>query len=496
MTYPCGAVLPSELQKRWASARVAVSLESSEHRSPQHKNINKHHLHGWDCKYSKVRFRFLLSLSSADSTCRATTIMFELYLITFNCARNHINADTLAPSLFDALPPLAAVPDIVAISLQEVSPIAYSFLGGSYLAPYFERATAAVQQAALLRSKGSEQLEHIATRSLGMSALMIFTKPHFASRIQWIQSAGAGAGFWNMGNKGAVAMRLGISCPGSNETLSITFTAAHLAPHEANFEARNSDWETLVRNMVFVNDDTSGYSSAEEVPLLSAATEVPADGDGLYIPGNHALFLAGDLNYRTSDKRPGPDGHNASPPPASEYSPRQYSHLLENDQLTREREAERTFHHLQELPITFPPTYKYSNTEQEQPGREERWQFAEHRWPSWCDRILFQVSPNGPRLEPLIYNVLPVQPTSDHRPVALSMRVDDSRRATASDDAAPTAPFPINPNWRARRNAARSLELVVGVLSYLALTKQGNALMLAIAGTVGATWWMIASLSS
>jgi hypothetical protein len=426
--------------------------------------------------------------------------MFDLYLLTFNCARNLIDADALAPVLFDALPPSAAVPDIVAVSLQEISPIAYSFLGGPYLAPYFARATAAVQHAALVRSKGGEQLEHVATRSLGMSALMIFAKPQFAPRIQWIQSAGAGVGLWNMGNKGAVAMRLGLSSPGSDSVLSVTFTAAHLAPHEANVEARNDDWEALVRNMVFVNDDTSGYSAAEVVPLLSAPTEVPADGDGLYIPGSHALFLAGDLNYRTSDRPPGPDAHRSYPlSTASESSPERYSHLLKNDQLTREREADRTFHHLQELPINFPPTYKYSNTHARHAdgSQNEQWQFAKHRWPSWCDRILFLATPNCPRLEPLIYNVLPVQSTSDHRPVALSMRVDDTQRAMSNENSAPqTAPFPINPKWRTRRDAARRLEVVVGVLSYLALTKQGNALMLAIAGTVGATWWLIASLST
>ena len=103
--------------------------------------------------------------------------MFELYLLTFNAARNLVDPQSLAPSLFDALPKDTPLPDIVAISLQEIAPIAYSFLGGSYLKPYFDRVTTTVQLAADLRSNGSEPLQHIATRSLGMTALMLFAKP-------------------------------------------------------------------------------------------------------------------------------------------------------------------------------------------------------------------------------------------------------------------------------------------------------------------------------
>jgi hypothetical protein len=235
--------------------------------------------------------------------------MLELYLVSFNCARNLVNPDAFAPSFFDALPKGASVPDVVAVSLQEVAPIAYSFLGGSYLKPYFDPVSTTVQLAAELHSHGSEQLEHVATRSLGMTALMIFAKPRVAERIQWIQSAGAGVGFWNMGNKGAVAMRLGISHPDHGDTLRLSFTAAHLAPMEYNIEARNEDWKNLVHNMVFLSDDNSAYTLSEQVPLLSSS-EPPLENDGLFSPGSH-LFFAGDLNYRTHDIPPRPDTHKS-----------------------------------------------------------------------------------------------------------------------------------------------------------------------------------------
>ncbi|KAF1957957.1 DNase I-like protein [Byssothecium circinans] len=423
--------------------------------------------------------------------------MFDLYLLSFNCARNLVHPESLAPSFFDALPNAASVPDVLAISLQEVAPIAYSFLGGSCLKPYFDRVTTAVHLATDLRSAGSERLEHVATRSLGMTALMIFAKPQIADRIQWIQAGAAGVGFWNMGNKGAVGMRIGVACPGSVETLNLAFTAAHLAPIESNVEARNQDWENIVRNLVFLNDDDSAYSLSEEMSLTSSQSP-PADTETLFSPSSH-LFVAGDLNYRTSDHPPSPDSHKSYPQPTtSEASAEHFTHLLKRDQLNREREANRTLHNLHELPINFPPTYKYSirkhvNTHKRSPSDVDvRFEWAKHRYPSWCDRILFLPVTTSSRLEAEIYTALPVQPTSDHRPVALSVRVHDG--PLTSEDGRPEPPFPINPNWRARRDNARRWEVIVGVLSYLALTKKGNAAVVVVVGIAFTSWYLSAWL--
>lgn len=412
--------------------------------------------------------------------------MLDLYLLTFNCARALADPQSLAPSFFDALPKDAPVPDLVAISLQEVAPIAYSFLGGLYLKPYFDRITTTVQLAADLHSHGSQRLEHVATRSLGMTALMIFAKPSFTQRIQWIQSAGAGVGFSNMGNKGAVAMRVGISSPASvsDETLNLSFAAAHLAPSEKNVEARNKDWENLVRNLVFTNHDDSAFSLSEERPLLSSR-RAPSDQTGLFAAGNH-IFFFGDLNYRTHDSSPDDKAHESFPSmKAPESSPKHFSQLLSRDQLTREKEANRTLHGLEELPITFPPTYKYSTSRRS----DEEWQWAKHRYPSWCDRILYLPS-HASKLEPQTYTALPVQATSDHRPVALSVRVEDSPMTPQRDRV--EAPFSINPAWKSRQDAARRWEIMVGVSSYLVLTKKGNAILAAFLAVLLGSWWIAA----
>jgi hypothetical protein len=419
--------------------------------------------------------------------------MIDTYILTFNCARHLVKPETLAPALFDALPKAAAVPDVLALSLQEVAPIAYSFLGGSYLKPYFDRITTAVHLATDLHSHGSERLEHVATRSLGLTALMIFVKPGFLERIQYIQAAGAGVGVWNMGNKGAVAMRMGVSRPGSDEMLNVSFVAAHLAPHEKEVAARNKNWEDLVRNLVFATDSDSVYSYSDEAPLW-ASGDAPAGRTGLFHPGSH-LFVAGDLNYRSKDVSPGPDEHGTYPQPAaSDKLPEHFSHLLKTDQLNRERKANRTLHGLEELPIDFPPTYKYSLRKDKSLNPlkpEDRWQWAIHRYPSWCDRILYLPSPaSAPRLDPQIYTALPIQSTSDHRPVALSVRIDDKPLPADEGDIRSNPPFSINPEWRARNDAGRRYEIVVGIMSYLALTKTGNAAIAVVLATALATFYL------
>ncbi|KAF2492759.1 DNase I-like protein [Lophium mytilinum] len=408
----------------------------------------------------------------------------EAYLVTFNCARELVNPDTLAPHLFDALPPGAVLPDVVAIALQEVAPIAYSFLGGSYLKPYFNQVAATVQLAAKLHGDDAQPYDHFTTRSLGMTALMLFWKPAVASKIQWVQSAGAGVGLWDMGNKGAVGVRVGLALDSSDQTFDITFVSGHLAPMEGEVPRRNQDWENIVRNLVFINDETP-KSSGEEQPLLSSPSALPRDNTGLYHPGNH-IFVAGDLNYRTHDTPPEPSSHIDYPQPTpSSNSPTHFSHFLKTDQLARELDANRTLHGFSEAPITFPPTYKHSHKPSSSSDADEQWQWAKHRYPSWCDRILFL-----PPLQPHIYTSLALQKTSDHQPVALSVSIslDPLDRV---HDAEP--PFPLNKDWRARADAARRKEIAVGAMSYLALTRSGNAVLVGVvavvvAGVVMATW--------
>ena len=248
--------------------------------------------------------------------------------------------------------------------------------------------------------------------------------------------------------------------------------------------------------MVFTTDNNRVYSFCEEAPLWSSI-QAQTPTSGLFHPASH-LIVAGDLNYRTHDTSPGAQAHETYPQPVpSDELPEHFSHLLKRDQLDRERKANRTLHGLEELPINFAPTYKYSvpstTSNQKQPTSrsEARWDWAIHRWPAWCDRILYLPSPPpAADLDPQVYTALPVQPTSDHRPVALSMRVAEKAIRRNVEDVRSNPPFPLNPGWKARNDAGRQMEVIVGIMSYLALTKKGNAAIAVALGVALATFYL------
>ncbi|KAI4114553.1 MAG: hypothetical protein LQ345_004689 [Seirophora villosa] len=436
----------------------------------------------------------------------ASTSSLDVLIVTFNCGRNPVRPELLARHLADAFPDSQS-PDIIMLSLQEIAPIAYSFLGGSYLLPYLGGFRHAIHLAG--KSFGGARYTTIATRNVGMTACMVFVHEEQKDKIQRVETGAVGVGVQEMGNKGAVGVRLGYSVP--EGITELTFVAAHLAPMEDGLARRNEDWMNIVRGLVFPTVHSKAVhdraehptASAESEPLLlpNDAAATPERASGIYTPTSH-LILAGDLNYRTSSTIPRPADHLAFPQPTtSPADPHHYSHLLRHDQLTREREAGRTCHALREAPIDFPPTYKYSGKAQARAGTTtatggagaeeiEEWAWAKHRWPSWCDRILFLDLParttmsRNAEIGVQRYTALPLMPTSDHRPVVLRLQVPLIATPAPEDEGdegvRTRPPFPVDPRWRERRAAARRKEVVVGMLAYLFWTWEGMGILLAL----------------
>ncbi|KAJ5794596.1 Endonuclease/exonuclease/phosphatase [Penicillium paradoxum] len=428
-----------------------------------------------------------------------------VYALTFNCARNLIDVDSFADHFFDALPASGAgssAPDLIFLSLQEIAPIAYSFLGGSYLLPYFDAFRRAVQKASVQR--WDQHYVDILTDNTGMTGLMLFARDETLGKIAWKDTAHVGFGVHEMGNKGAVGARLGYVVEGHpSKTVDLTFVAAHLAPMEDSYEQRNLDWKSIVERLVFTPDDTvptERSSMDETASLLDDAASAHAEGSrrDLFAP-NAYLFLAGDLNYRTSNI--GPTTEEIAQFPRRNVGlddPSHYSHLLKNDQLVREMNYGKTLHGLSEAPINFPPTYKYSDAAREAvrlglDTDNQEWKWSNHRWPSWCDRILYLDTPSwvgeAGKVKPLGYDALPLFAQSDHRPVALvasvPLRPTESPNTETGHRA--VAPFSIDPSWKSKRDMARRKEVVVGALAYLGLTREGNGLLLAsLLGILGA----------
>ena len=473
------------------------------------------------------------------------------YVVTFNCGREPIDPSIFSSHLFSSLHQVKA-PDILILCLQEIAPIANSFLSGSYLVPFLSPFRHAVTMAAA--SLDDASYVNIITRNIGMTAIMVFVLRDQTAQVRWLETAGVGVGVHGMGNKGAVAVRMGYSI-GDDSTLDLTFVSAHLAPMEDKLQRRNEDWKNIVRGLVFtpVSPTAVWKTTAQRLPHESSDENIDTDpllqasspsssgeqeqqeqegGEekdsippmtGLYTPTSHLIF-AGDLNYRTSSTKPSPDAHLAWPQPCTDPTAKQhYSQLLPSDQLAREMRAGRTCHGLQEAPIRFPPTYKYSDEARENAGvggegdgEGNHWAWARHRWPSWCDRVLYLDLPPwyksknaAAKVEVLGYTALPLMTSSDHRAVACSFSVpteaipepsddDDEEEEREEGDAKLdirlVPPFGLNPLWMEEREAARTKEVVVGMAAYLGLTWEGRGLLLAIVlGAVGG-WAVVKGL--
>lgn len=404
----------------------------------------------------------------------------SIYLLTFNCARALVRSREFAADVIDTLPRDVSLPDILVLSLQEVAPLAYAFLGGSFLAPYFD----ALREAMRLIAKDHA---NIITRNLGMTAIMIFVKD--PAKVSSMETAGVGVGLQEMGNKGAMGVRL------VYEQTQLTFVAAHLAPFEDGMLRRNEDWQNIVKGMVFTKDEQSTRNNQdEEVPLLQDFHYGEDSGAGIYSPRSH-LFVAGDLNYRVSEVKPTPGDFEKFPQPTdSPDDPNHFLTLLGRDQLTRQLKLKNTLHGFTEAEIKFPPTYKLLPRK-----NDGQWNWARHRWPSWCDRILYLDVPTWmpEKIKVNKYDALPQLDTSDHRPVALSLSAPLKKIPESPDSHADIRlhpPFDIDPDWKSRRAIARKKEIVVGLAAYLSLTWEGNGLLLAtfIGGLGG--WLVVRSL--
>ncbi|KKK20265.1 hypothetical protein ARAM_004107 [Aspergillus rambellii] len=437
----------------------------------------------------------------------------RLYILTFNCARNVIDVDHFSQHFFDALPlghdsTSSAPPDILVLCLQEIAPIAYAFLGGSFLTPYFVAFAQMVDRAAA--SRWGSNYVNMVTDNSGMTGLMVFARTDIADQISSIDVARVGFGVQEVGNKGAVGARLSYTSPESPQVgADLTFIAAHLAPMEYAVAQRNADWRSIVERLVFSDSEVAETGIMQEEDdsesaalLANSASRPPPEYQGIFTPTSY-LFLGGDLNYRTSDTSPKKEDSLSFPrATADPSSPLHHSYLLERDQLKREMEQSQCFQGLSEAPITFPPTYKYTEEAREAArdissgNKAEEWKWTRSRWPSWCDRVLYLTHPPAlgeqAKVNVLSYNSLPVFPTSDHRAVGFAACVPISRVEPTTDGQF-VIPFPIDPEWERKRATARRKEFLVGCLVYLAWTWEGN--LLVGASTIGAVgiWFVIRS---
>ncbi|KAK6360441.1 hypothetical protein TWF730_006584 [Orbilia blumenaviensis] len=436
-----------------------------------------------------------------------------IYLFTFNCARLLITPSVVATHLFSALDPSSPPPEIIAIGLQEVAPISYSFLGGEYLSPYLDQWSSVPHLAAQsLHSTNpqfpSEYVE-LGRHTVGMTALFIFSRR--PDKVKNLRFGAVGFGVWGMANKGGVAAKFGYSTATATGEdggdINVTIVSTHLSAHEHCCMDRNRDWETLTRGVVFETPTQAApvvNITSESTPLLAGNTADSSSVSGIYHPGHHLLVM-GDLNYRTSHISPTPDDFKTFPRRTDHFT-----EFFKRDQLTRERTVGNSLHGLVEAPITFPPTYKYIEDvlsllidaeagDKRSKSHEDAFDWAANRWPSWCDRILWLPVPQSSLgvgeegVKVHRYTSIPAIRFSDHKPVGLHITLPGfaSTKAVASSDLRENPPFPLDKDWKVKRYNAEVKEWVVGYAILMATTANGLAVLGCVVLGVGVLWWTV-----
>ncbi|KAF7544963.1 hypothetical protein G7046_g9669 [Stylonectria norvegica] len=224
----------------------------------------------------------------------------DLLVLTFNCAKNPVNVPVFADHLHAALRKNASgLPDLVVLSLQEVAPLSYAFIGGYFLAPYLARfeeavnlaaarhgndddddgqqdgvpATPTTTAAAAAPSSNTSKAKPytlVRAKNVGYTAIVLLARD--PARLRNIQEAEVGFGAAEMGNKGAVGLRMLYEGQG-DETTELTFVATHLAAMEWNLPRRNANWAAIMRGMAFENpEDVVESFRTNSLPLSTASS--------------------------------------------------------------------------------------------------------------------------------------------------------------------------------------------------------------------------------
>lgn len=322
---------------------------------------------------------------------------FRVHIVSWNVASSPLTPNDVR-GLFefsgtDSQPndPLSSA-DIVVIGLQEayqsVPEALSAVIGSDDTVELFSR---------YLVPKGYVRLS--SSRMLGV-VVIIFVRRQLLLYISDTEvcSTKTGFGGW-LGIKGATSVRFKFG------DLSVCFTNCHLSPHPEDNARRTGEIRHILQSQVFENS------------RLQPAMQM-MDHD--------VLVVFGDLNFRLEDR-----GFDEV---VELVSKKEYERLLLCDQLRLEQlkgdRGTSGLDYFLEMPITFPPTYKYA------PGTDDFSPVGKgpgQRAPAWCDRILWNVherqypkiSDPNPQfvVKPEDYTIHMEPRVSDHKAVSGGLRI-------------------------------------------------------------------------
>ncbi|XVF29868.1 hypothetical protein REPUB_Repub16aG0007600 [Reevesia pubescens] len=229
----------------------------------------------------------------------------------------------------------------------------------------------------LLKRKRRSSYVRIVSKQMVGIFLTIWVRRSLRRHIQNLKVSNVGVGVMGyIGNKGSISVSMSIY-----QTL-FCFICTHLTSGE-------KDGDELKRN-----------ADVHEILRRTHFHSVSAIGLPRSIHDHEKIIWLGDLNYRI----------NLSYEKARDLiSKREWSKLVERDQLVRELRKGRTFDGWSEGALSFAPTYKYELNSEKYCGEDPK---VGRRTPAWCDRILSY----GKGMRQLLYRRTELK-LSDHRPV-------------------------------------------------------------------------------
>ncbi|KAK7087452.1 inositol polyphosphate 5-phosphatase K-like isoform X2 [Littorina saxatilis] len=285
----------------------------------------------------------------------------RLYMLTWNVGGSK------PPERLENLLSLTTfpVPDMYGIGLQEVNP------RSSEVKEWIDTVSWLLATYDFVRVK-YRQTQGIVT--------ILFVKRHLLPYCNGFESEVTRTGFGGLwGNKGGVSIRLEVY------GVNVIVINCHLAAHQKYVAERIIDYDSILDSQKFKDHDVDNILDHDYV------------------------FWMGDLNFRV-------DNMSRSEMDAA-IAAKDYTQMLEHDQLNRCKEEKLIFEEFEEMDIDFAPTYKFdAGTHQYDTGPKKR-------LPAWCDRVLwhtYYTSYDDFQLKvvPLEYKSHPDYIISDHKPVS------------------------------------------------------------------------------
>ncbi|CCF60470.1 hypothetical protein KAFR_0K01150 [Kazachstania africana CBS 2517] len=285
---------------------------------------------------------------------------------TFFCGTFNVSGKTATESIDEWIfpPDVQSIADAYIIGLEEVVDLTAGQMLSSdpFVKQYWEK-----KVLNLINKVSNKRFIRMWSNQLGGVLLMFFMKESEYTNVRHIEGDVKKTGFGGMAsNKGAVALSFKYCAT------SFCIIASHLAAGLENIEQRHNDYKTIFKNIRFSRD--------------------------LKIKDHDAIIWMGDFNYRILMSNEEVRRLIVS---------KEYSKLFQKDQLNQQMISGESFPYFHEMPISFPPTYKFD------PGTRHYDTSEKMRIPAWTDRILSK----GELLKQIKYGCAEGILFSDHRPV-------------------------------------------------------------------------------